>query len=137
MEAAIQTLVNVYLKSSKRKENLGKKDFQNLVKSQLSNILSDTDSKEAVNNMAVGLDENQDGKLGFPEYMKLIGYLAVSLSEQRMLAKEEPNQNATGQVAQSSPDKEEKTEANTEVNAEVKAEPKAEMKEEAATAVPL
>uniref|UniRef100_A0A3B3ZBN8 S100/CaBP-9k-type calcium binding subdomain domain-containing protein n=1 Tax=Periophthalmus magnuspinnatus TaxID=409849 RepID=A0A3B3ZBN8_9GOBI len=82
MEAAIQTLVNVYLKSSKRKENLGKKDFQNLVKSQLSNILSDTDSKEAVNNMAVGLDENQDGKLGFPEYMKLIGYLAVSLSEQ-------------------------------------------------------
>ncbi|CAL9691644.1 unnamed protein product [Knipowitschia caucasica] len=125
MEAAIQSLVKVYLKSSKGKENLRKKDFQNLVSSQLSNILSGTDSKEAINNMAAGLDENQDGKLGFPEYMKLIGYLAVSLSEQQGQAKEEPNQNATGQVAQSSPDKEEKAEA-TEANAEVKAEPKAE-----------
>ena len=40
MEAAIQDLVKVFLKSSKGKENLGKKEFQSLVKSQLSNILS-------------------------------------------------------------------------------------------------
>lgn len=40
MEAAIQTMVKVYLKSSKGKENLGQKEFQGLVKNQLSNILS-------------------------------------------------------------------------------------------------
>lgn len=40
MESAIQTLVKVYLKSSKGKDSLGKKEFQQLVKSQLSNILS-------------------------------------------------------------------------------------------------
>ncbi|AWP21512.1 putative protein S100-A1-like [Scophthalmus maximus] len=82
MESAIQTLVKVFLKSSKEKETLGKKEFQGLVKSQLSNILSDTDSKEAVNNMRQRLDADQDGKVGFEEYMKLVGYLAVSLSEQ-------------------------------------------------------
>lgn len=40
MEAAIQTMVKVFLKSTKGKESLGKKEFQHLVKSQLSNILS-------------------------------------------------------------------------------------------------
>lgn len=128
MEAAIQTLVKVYLKSSRGKENLSKKDFQNLVKSQLGNILSDTDSNEAINNLAKGLDANQDNKLGFEEYMRLVGYCAVSLSEQRSHTKEEQVQNAaTGQVAQSSPVKEDKSEA----NAEAKAEAKEEVKEEA------
>ncbi|XP_039978312.1 S100 calcium binding protein U [Xiphias gladius] len=141
MEAAIQTMVKVFLKSTKGKESLGKKEFQSLVKSQLSNILSDTDSKEAVNNMGQGLDENQDGKVGFEEYLKLVGYLALSVSEQRSLAKEEPAQNAaSGQVAQSSPDKEEeKTGANLEAkeeakpgaNEEAKAEANAEGKVEA------
>lgn len=40
MEAAIQTVVKVFLKSTKGKESLGQKDFQSLVKSQLGNILS-------------------------------------------------------------------------------------------------
>lgn len=40
MEAAIQTLVKVFLKSTKGRESLGKKEFHTLVKSQLSNILS-------------------------------------------------------------------------------------------------
>lgn len=90
----------------------------------------DTDSKEAINNMGQGLDANQDGKVGFEEYMKLVGYLAVSLSEQRTLAQEEPVQNAaSGQVAQSTPDKEEKKpEANTEAKEETKSEVKEEQK---------
>lgn len=40
MEAAIKTVVSVFLKSSKGKENLGGKEFQSLVKSQLKNILT-------------------------------------------------------------------------------------------------
>lgn len=133
MEAAIQTMVKVYLKSSKGKENLGQKEFQGLVKNQLSNILSDTDSKEAIKNMSQGLDSNQDGKVGFEEYLKLVGYLAVSLSEQRVLAKEEPAQNAaSGQVAQSAPDKvEEKSEGNAAAKPEAKAEATGEVKVEA------
>ncbi|XP_026156302.1 S100 calcium binding protein U [Mastacembelus armatus] len=126
MEAAIQTVVKVFMKSAKGKESLGKKDFQNLVKSQFSNILSDTDSKEAVNNMCQGLDTNQDGRVGFEEYMKLVGYLAVSLNEQRILANEEPATNAaTAQVAQSVVTKEEeKPEANAEAKPEATAEVK-------------
>ncbi|XP_035038418.1 S100 calcium binding protein U [Hippoglossus stenolepis] len=122
MEDAIQTLVKVFLKSTKGKENLGKKEFHGLVKSQLSNILLDAGKKKAVNNMAQELDENHDGKVGFEEYMKLVGYLAVSLSDQRTLAKEEPAQNAaSGQVAQSAPDKEEeKPEATAEATEEAK-----------------
>ncbi|TKS88336.1 S-100 protein alpha chain [Collichthys lucidus] len=138
MEGAIQTMVKVFLKSTKGKESLGKKEFQDLVKDQLSNILSvrksslsvsemAQDSKEAVNNMGQGLDADQDGKVGFEEYMKLVGYLAVSLSEQRGLAKEEPPQNAAvEQEAQSTPDKEEeKPEAKEEAKPEVSEEPKA------------
>ncbi|XP_073339446.1 S100 calcium binding protein U [Pagrus major] len=128
MEAAIQDLVKVFLKSSKGKENLGKKEFQSLVKSQLSNILSDTDSKEAVNNMGQGLDADHDGKVGFQEYMKLVGYLACSLSEQSSLNKE-PGQNAaSGQVAQTPQDKEEvKPEANAEAKEEASGEVKVEV----------
>lgn len=40
MEGAIKTVVSVFLKSAKGKENLGEKDFQNLVKNQLKNILT-------------------------------------------------------------------------------------------------
>ncbi|XP_054619798.1 S100 calcium binding protein U [Dunckerocampus dactyliophorus] len=131
MEAAIQTVVKVFLKSGKGKESLGKKDFQSLVKSQLSNILSDTDSKEAVNNMGQGLDANQDGKVGFEEYMKLVGYLAKSLSEQRCRAKEEPAQNAAEAppAAQNSPEGE--TKADAEVKADGKVDAKADGKVDA------
>ncbi|XP_072530757.1 S100 calcium binding protein U [Salminus brasiliensis] len=83
MEGAIKTLVSIFLKSSKGKENLGEKEFQTLVKNQMKNIMTDTESSEAVKQMRQGLDTNQDGKVSFQEYMKLIGYLAQSLSDQR------------------------------------------------------
>ncbi|KAF7211054.1 S100 calcium binding protein U [Nothobranchius furzeri] len=129
MEAAIQTVVKVFIKSSKGKENLGQKDFQNLVKSQLGNILSGADSKEAVKNMSQGLDSNNDGRVGFEEYMKLVGYLACSLSEQRNLENEEPEQKAaTAQAAQSAPNN---TGGQPKENAEAKEETKPEPKQEA------
>ncbi|XP_034401449.1 S100 calcium binding protein U [Cyclopterus lumpus] len=138
MEPAIQTMVKVFMKSAKGKESLGQSQFQSLVKSQLSNILSDTDSKEAVKDMGQGLDANQDGKVGFEEYLKLVGYLAVSLSEQRDLAKEQPAQNAASEPDHAAapeaaaPDKEEKKpEANAEAKEEATPEASAEAKEEA------
>ncbi|KAL6099621.1 uncharacterized protein ACO6RY_01408 [Pungitius sinensis] len=133
MESAIQTIVKVFLKSTKGKESLGQSQLQGLVKSQLSNILSDTDSKEAVKNMGKGLDANHDGKVGFEEYLKLVGYLATSLSEQRNLAQEEPAQKAaSGLEAQTSPDKEaEKPKANAEAKDEVKPGESSAAKEEA------
>uniref|UniRef100_A0A671PYQ4 EF-hand domain-containing protein n=1 Tax=Sinocyclocheilus anshuiensis TaxID=1608454 RepID=A0A671PYQ4_9TELE len=82
MEAAIKTVVSVYLKSSKGKENLGGKEFQSLVKNQLKNILTGSEDNEAVKNMRQQLDNNQDGKVSFQEYMNLIGYLAQAVSEQ-------------------------------------------------------
>uniref|UniRef100_A0AAQ4Q0N6 S100 calcium binding protein U n=1 Tax=Gasterosteus aculeatus aculeatus TaxID=481459 RepID=A0AAQ4Q0N6_GASAC len=94
-----------------------------------------TDSKEAVKNMGQGLDANKDGKVGFEEYLKLVGYLATSLSEQRNVAKEEPAQKAaSGQEAKTptSPDKEaEKPKANAEAKEEVKPGESSEAKVEA------
>ncbi|KAM6903210.1 S100 calcium binding protein U isoform 2-T2 [Lycodopsis pacificus] len=134
MESAIQTMVKVFLKSTKGKESLGQGQFQSLVKSQLSNILSDTDSKEAIKNMGQGLDANHDGKVGFEEYLKLVGYLAVSRSEQHNLAKEEPAQKAKSEPVElaTGPEKEEaKPEANAEAKEEAKPEARAAAKEEA------
>lgn len=96
-----------------------------------------TDSKEAIDNMGKGLDSDQDGKVGFEEFMKLVGYVACSLSEQRSLAKEEPAQNsASAQVAQSVPNKDDQKpnaneEAKPEANEEAKPATSAEVKVEA------
>uniref|UniRef100_A0A4W5MTE3 S100 calcium binding protein U n=1 Tax=Hucho hucho TaxID=62062 RepID=A0A4W5MTE3_9TELE len=96
MESAIQTIVGVFLKSAKGKESLGGNDFQKLVKSQLHNIMMDTDSSEAVKKMRQGLDANQDGKVNFEEYMNLVGYLATSLSVQCTAAVETPAEMSIG-----------------------------------------
>lgn len=90
MEAAIQTMVTVFVKSSKGKETLGVKDFQNLCKNQLNNIMTDADKPDAVKELLKGLDIDQDGKVGFEEYMKLVGFLATSLSKQRSASNEAP-----------------------------------------------
>ncbi|KAG9355309.1 hypothetical protein JZ751_000147 [Albula glossodonta] len=96
MESAIQTVVGVFLKSAKGKESLGGKDFQNLVKSQLQNIMTDTDSSDAIKEMRQGLDANQDGKVSFQEYMTLVGYLANTLSQQHRLCPKEPRATRCG-----------------------------------------
>lgn len=43
----------------------------------------DTDSGSAIKEMQRGLDENNDGKVSFQEYLTLIGYLANSVSERK------------------------------------------------------
>ncbi|XP_052000494.1 protein S100-A13-like [Xyrauchen texanus] len=83
MESAIKTVVMQYLSSARGKESLSGKSFQKLVQGQLGNILADTDSSSAVKDMMKGLDDNQDGKVSFEEYMRLMGYVANSLSEQK------------------------------------------------------
>uniref|UniRef100_A0A4W5MW90 S100 calcium binding protein U n=1 Tax=Hucho hucho TaxID=62062 RepID=A0A4W5MW90_9TELE len=131
MESAIQTIVGVFLKSAKGKESLGGNDFQKLVKSQLHNIMMDTDSSEAVKKMRQGLDANQDGKVNFEEYMNLVGYLATSLSVQCTAAVETPAESAAAapEIKSTQADvEEEKTEAEAQPE-EALAEP------EAATAV--
>ncbi|KAL7875034.1 hypothetical protein SRHO_G00060040 [Serrasalmus rhombeus] len=83
MESAIKTVVTQFITSARGKDSLGAKNFQKLVQSQLGNIMSDTDSSSAVKEMMHGLDDNQDGKVSFQEYMNLVGYLATSLSERK------------------------------------------------------
>ncbi|XP_020361407.1 protein S100-A16 [Oncorhynchus kisutch] len=120
MESAIQTIVGVFLKSAKGKESLGGNDFQKLVKSQLHNIMMDTDSSEAVKKMRQGLDSNQDGKVNFEEYMDLVGYLATSLSVQCTATVETPAESAaTAPEIGSTPAdvEEEKTEAEAQPEA--------------------
>lgn len=43
--------------------------------------VQDTKSASAVAEMQRGLDENNDGKVSFQEYLTLIGYLANSMSD--------------------------------------------------------
>lgn len=78
-------------------------------------MLQDTDSSKAIKDMRQGLDENQDGKVSFQEYMHLVGYLAQAVSQQRC-------SNET-QVANSGP------ETQSEVPEALKAEPEPEKEE--------
>lgn len=43
----------------------------------------DTDSSSAIKEMQRGLDENNDGKVSFQEYLTLIGYVANALSDRK------------------------------------------------------
>lgn len=129
MEAAIKTVVSVFLKSSKGKENLGGKEFQSLVKSQLKNVLTGSEDNEAVKNMRQQLDNNQDGKVSFQEYMNLIGYLAQAVSEQRSLEKETQPESSTQETqaeaaanAQAEPPKAEPPKAEPQAAKEVEKE---------------
>lgn len=63
MEAAIQTMVKVFLKSTKGKESLGKKEFQHLVENQLSNILSVRKSSLNLSEMLHALCKIKIGKM--------------------------------------------------------------------------
>ncbi|XP_038567352.1 protein S100-A16 [Micropterus salmoides] len=81
MEAAIKTVVTTFISSSRGKENLDGKSFQKLVNKQLGGIMEDTNSSSAIKEMQRGLDENNDGKVSFQEYLTLIGYVANSLSQ--------------------------------------------------------
>lgn len=46
-------------------------------------LLQDTDSSSAIKEMQRGLDDNNDGKVSFQEYLNLIGYVANALSERK------------------------------------------------------
>uniref|UniRef100_A0A8B9JFW5 Si:ch211-105c13.3 n=1 Tax=Astyanax mexicanus TaxID=7994 RepID=A0A8B9JFW5_ASTMX len=43
----------------------------------------DADSSSAVKDMMRGLDDNQDGKVSFQEYLNLVGYVANAWSERK------------------------------------------------------
>ncbi|KAM9782912.1 protein S100-A13 [Neosynchiropus ocellatus] len=83
MESAIQTIVTTFLTSARGKDSLDKKAAQKLVQKQFSGLMEDTNCSSAVKEMLNGLDENTDGKINFPEYMKLVGHIAKSLSERQ------------------------------------------------------
>ncbi|XP_068998870.1 protein S100-A13 [Embiotoca jacksoni] len=81
MEAAIKTVVTTFLSSSKGKENINGKSFQKLVGKNLGSVMEDTESSGAIKEMQRGLDENEDGKISFTEYLHLVGYVANSFSD--------------------------------------------------------
>ncbi|XP_034030667.1 protein S100-A16 [Thalassophryne amazonica] len=81
MEDAIKTIASTYFKQCKGKKALDNKSFKKMVQTNLGNIMADTNSADAIKEMQRGLDENQDGKVSFEEYLTLIKYLATSLSE--------------------------------------------------------
>ncbi|XP_070691875.1 protein S100-A13 [Pempheris klunzingeri] len=83
MESAIKTVVTTFLSSARGKENLDGKVFQKLVSKQLGGIMEDANCSSAVKEMQRGLDENNDGKVSFQEYLTLIGYLANAMSQKK------------------------------------------------------
>ncbi|XP_026173499.1 protein S100-A16 [Mastacembelus armatus] len=89
MESALKTVVTTFLSSARGKENLDSKAFQKLVQKQLGGIMQDTNSSSAIKEMQRGLDENNDGKVSFSEYLTLLGYLASAYSEAQCGSKPE------------------------------------------------
>ncbi|XP_057689368.1 protein S100-A10 [Corythoichthys intestinalis] len=93
MESAIKTLVTTFISCSKGKESMDGKSFQKMVKNHLGGVMEDANSSAAIKEMQNGLDENRDGRVGFQEYLTLIGYIAKAVSDSKC------NQAATNAAA--------------------------------------
>ncbi|XP_077453740.1 protein S100-A10 [Stigmatopora argus] len=83
MESAIKTLVTTFISSSRGKESMDGKSFQKMVKKHLGSVMENTNSSTAIKEMQNGLDEDRDGKVGFQEYLTLIGYIAKAVSDSK------------------------------------------------------
>ncbi|KAL8184590.1 UNVERIFIED_CONTAM: hypothetical protein K2H54_021344 [Gekko kuhli] len=95
LEGAIETLVKNYDKYAskgfcRRKRGINKGSFQKMLSQELHHMLTDTENKQAVDQMRQSCDKNQDGLIGFEEYWNLMGRIANSL----LFTLEEPEENA-------------------------------------------
>ncbi|XP_041099021.1 protein S100-A1 [Polyodon spathula] len=84
MDKAIKTLVTAFQDSARGSAELGKDEFENLIRTQLPNILTHTKDDEAVADLMRQLDSNKDGKISFREYLDLIGEVGRCLSQHRL-----------------------------------------------------
>ncbi|KAI4878516.1 hypothetical protein NFI96_034658 [Prochilodus magdalenae] len=79
MESAINVLVNefkAYAGKDGSSHTLSKDEFQNLVVSQLPNLVKNATDPAVIDHLMGSLDENNDGELTFQEFWQLIGKLA-------------------------------------------------------------
>ncbi|XP_062847959.1 protein S100-A11 [Trichomycterus rosablanca] len=83
MEGAIKTMVMQFLNAARGKDNLDKKSFQKLLNTHLGNVLTNTKDSTAVGRLMNRMDDNDDGKVSFQEYLTLIGGVAKAFSDSR------------------------------------------------------
>ncbi|XP_069032504.1 protein S100-A11 [Embiotoca jacksoni] len=79
MEAAITTMVTEFKAHAGKdgsSSTLSRDEFQNLVTSQLPNLVKNARDPGAIDQLMGSLDENNDGELTFSEFWQLIGKLA-------------------------------------------------------------
>ncbi|XP_011478926.1 protein S100-A13 [Oryzias latipes] len=79
MEAAITTIVSqfqVHAGSEGCSSTLSKDEFQQLVASQLPNLVKNASDPGVIDQLMSSIDENNDGELTFSEFWQLIGKLA-------------------------------------------------------------
>ncbi|KAM4013833.1 uncharacterized protein ACNLHF_003844 isoform 2-T2 [Anomaloglossus baeobatrachus] len=85
LESAIETLVHKYYeytKKGRKHDKMNKKEFWEILKQELSNVLTHTWIKESVEEVFQSLDKDKDGKMSFGEYWTLIEEIVLKLSQQ-------------------------------------------------------
>ncbi|XP_077177069.1 protein S100-A16-like isoform X2 [Paroedura picta] len=95
LEEAIEVLVKNYDKYAsrgfcRRRRGIGKGNFQKMVSQELQHMLTNTENKQAVNEMRQSCDQNQDGQISFEEYWTFMGRIAHTL----LLVRDEPDDGA-------------------------------------------
>ncbi|CAI5798388.1 protein S100-A16-like isoform X1 [Podarcis raffonei] len=83
LEEALLTLVRNYDKYAEKsfflryffgkQGKISKENFGKMLNEELSHVLSNTDSKTAAQEMFADMDLDEDGKMSFDEYWRLIG----------------------------------------------------------------
>ncbi|XP_067093291.1 protein S100-A13-like [Osmerus mordax] len=79
MEAAIAVLVaqfKAFAGADGSTDTLSKGEFQNLVTSQLPNLVKNSADPAVIEQLMSSLDQNDDGELTFLEFWQLVGRLA-------------------------------------------------------------
>ncbi|XP_018431107.1 PREDICTED: protein S100-A16-like [Nanorana parkeri] len=85
LESAIETVVrNFYTYAHKKGKEykMNKADFHKMVEQELQHVLTNTENKEALKKLSKKFDADNDGKISFDEYWKLIGEIGRNLGHQ-------------------------------------------------------
>ncbi|AWP15715.1 Protein S100 isoform 4 [Scophthalmus maximus] len=99
LQAAMSSLIDVFHSYSGRegdKYKLNKLELKNLLKEELSELLSASKDPMVVEKIMNDLDENQDGQVDFQEFVVLVAALTVACNEFFIVCEESCKQEHPG-----------------------------------------
>ncbi|XP_041636049.1 protein S100-A1-like [Cheilinus undulatus] len=81
MEFSVACIVGIFNRYSGGAESLTKCQAKDLLKAEMPELVEAADSREGFDALFDSLDCNDDGKICFPEFIQMVGFMATAFNE--------------------------------------------------------